>query len=189
MKEAIQRTFATHLTRTGGDARTVGGLCVPYDRPTIVSDDGGRTSYRERFVRGAFDPKQIAEAHRIELTYRHDDTLLGRIGKATQFEDRPDGLWGMFHVREGTVGDQALALVDDGFLTGLSISALAHRSGRDGNGTIVRQRVHLEAVGLCEQPAYDDALVSVRRSRIDVERPPRPSDEQLARLAAVGIRV
>jgi HK97 family phage prohead protease len=188
MSETICRDFPVTLTRSGPDERTLGGCCVPYGRPSNVSDDG-LTTYREMFVKGSIDPKQIAEAHRIELKYRHGGGLLDRIGRATQLEDRDDGLWGMFYVRDGLLGDQALSLVDDGFLTGLSVSGVVKRTTRNAAGVVVRERVHLDEVSLCEQPAYADALVSVRRSRVELELPERPSDEQLRRLAAVGIRV
>jgi HK97 family phage prohead protease len=189
MTETIRREFAAVLTRSASDERILGGCCVPYNRPSTVSDDGGATMYREMFVAGVIDPKQLAEAHRVELCYRHGHGLLDRIGRATQLEERDDGLWGMFRVRDGVVGDQALSLVDDGFLTGLSISGVPRRTSRDADGVVVRQRIHLEEISLCEEPAYVGAVVSVRRSRVDLELPERPGDEQLARLTAVGIRI
>ena len=51
----------------------------------------------------------------------------------------------------------------------------------------VRQRVHLDHVGLVEEPAYVGATVSMRRSRVELQLPERPNAEQLARLAALGI--
>lgn len=183
----IRRSFAVTLNRAGADQRTLGGCCVPYNRVATVSDDGVN-GYREMFAPGAFAP-QIGAANRVELKYRHGGGLLDRVGKCTQLEERDDGLWGMFYVRDGVLGDQALSLVDDGFLTGLSVSGRPGRTTRNADGVVVRHRVHLEEVSLCEEPAYADALVSVRRSRVDLDLPERPTDEQLARLAAIGIRV
>jgi phage head maturation protease len=96
-------------------------------------------------------------------------------------------MWGMFRVFEGVVGDQALTLVDEGLLAGLSVSGVPMRTTRTADGTVVRERIHLTEVSLCEEPAYAEALVSVRRSRVELDLPERPSDDQLARLAKVGI--
>lgn len=192
MTETIRREFAVRLERSGADERLLGGRCVPYGVSSLVSDDGGATTYREQFAPGCFG-RQLAAAERVELRYRHGTGLLERIGRATQLEERPDGLWGLFRVFGGMVGDQALTLVDEGVLPGLSVSGVPLRSARNQDGTIVRQRVHLEEVSLCEAPAYAEALVSVRRSaqqlRVELELPARPDDEQLARLAKVGITV
>lgn len=185
-EHTIQRDFRVTLQRTGGDERTLGGRCVPYNVAANVSDDG-QTTYREMFAAGAFG-RQVNAPHRVELRYRHGAGLLERVGKATQLEEREDGLWGMFHVRDGVLGDQALALVDDGFLTGLSVSGRAIRS-TNRDGVVVRERVHLDEVSLCETPAYAGAKVSVRRSRLELHVPEPPSNEQLERLRAVGIRV
>jgi uncharacterized protein len=187
MPDTIRREFPVELHRTGGDERTLGGCCVPYNRPSTVSDDGV-TTYREMFVPGAFG-KQLAAAERVELRYRHGEGLLERIGRATQLEERADGLWGMFRVFGGVAGDQALTLVDEGILTSLSVSGVPLRSSRGADGVTVRERVHLQEVSLCEQGAYAEAAISVRRSRVELDLPERPSDEQLARLAAIGIRV
>jgi HK97 family phage prohead protease len=103
-------------------------------------------------------------------------------------EERGDGLWGTFRVFGTNAGDQALTLVDEGLLTGLSISGLPKRSGRAPDGTVIRQRVHLDEVSLCDAPAYVGAEVTVRRcTRVELELPDLPDDEQLERLRAVGI--
>lgn len=188
MTDMISRIFTVALNRTGSDQRTVGGLCVPYGVPTAVSDDG-ITMYREMFARGAF--RDVARAaNRIPLTYRHGEGLMDQVGQATQLDEADDGLHGMFRVVPGAVGDHALVLVDEGMLTGLSISGVPLRTSRNGDGVVVRQKMHLESVGLCEQPAYPTAMLSVRRmSRSDLELPERPPDEQMRRLAAIGIRI
>ena len=186
MTDTITRTYPLELQRSGGDGRTIGGRCVPYGVAADVSDDGV-TVYREMFAPGAFG-RQVSAPARIELRYLHGAGILDRIGRGTQLEDREDGLWGMFHVHDGVVGDQALALVDDGFLTGLSVSGRAVRS-TNRDGVVVRERVHLSEMSLCEVPAYKGARVSVRRSRLELEVPEPPDDEQLERLRRIGIRV
>lgn len=188
MSEPIVRTFAAQLTRGGVDERTLGGLCVPYNSPATVSDDGGKTTYREMFAPGAFG-RQLGAARRVSLKYRHGGGVLDTVGAATQLEERDDGLFGIFRVFDGIVGDQALTLVDEGVLGGLSIGGIPVRSTRTADGTVVRQRVHLNEISLCEEPAYAGAVLSVRRSRVELDLPARPSSEQLDRLAALGIRV
>ena len=189
MTETIRRTFAVTLDRAGADQRTLGGCCVPYNRPSTVTDDG-ITSYREMFAPGAFGRSiPAAGAGRIALKYRHGEGVLDTVGRATQLDEHDDGLFGMFRVFGGVVGDQALTLVDEGLLTGLSVQGVPLKSRRNAEGVVVRERMHLTEISLCEEPAYADALVSVRRSRVDLQLPERPTDEQLARLAAVGIRI
>lgn len=187
MTEIIRRTFAVTLSRAGADQRTLGGCCVPYNRVATVSDDGVN-GYREMFAPGAFT-HVIPASNRVRLKYSHGTTLLDEVGTCTQLEEREDGLYGMFRARDGLLGDQALSLVDEGFLTGLSVSGRPRKTTRNADGVVVREKVDLAEVSLCEEPAYVDALVSVRRSRVDLELPERPSDEQLKRLAAVGIRL
>jgi len=185
--EKIRRNFAVTLERAAtGDDRLVGGCCVPYNRPTKVSDGG--PPYMEMFVPGVFG-HQLGAAHSVELRYQHQDDLLSRIGHGVNLEERADGLWGTFRVFAGTPGDQALALVDAGLLTGLSIFGTVRRSARGSDGTVVRQRVDLEHVGLVDTPAYGEARVALRRSRADFDLPELPDDEQLARLRAVGITI
>lgn len=188
MTDQIRRDFPVRLVRGGSDERTLGGCCVPYNRPATVSDDGGLSTYREMFVPGAFN-RQLAASERVELRYRHGAGLLERVGRATQLEERSDGLYGMFRVFGGSVGDQALTLVDEGLLTGLSVSGVVLKSARNGDGVTVRQRMHLEEVSLCETPAYAEAGVSTRRSRDSWQLPARPSDDQLERLARIGVRL
>lgn len=185
--ELIRRTFAVTLDRAGPDQRTLGGCCVPYNQVCTVSDDG-LTSYREMFAPGAFGRSiGAAAAGRIPLKYRHGEGVLDTVGRATQLDEQDHMLHGMFRVFGGVVGDQALTLVDEGLLTGLSVSGVPLKSRRNADGVLVRERVHLTEISLCEEPAYADALVSVRRSRVEIAE--RPPEEQLARLAAVGIRL
>ncbi len=183
----IRRSFPAVLNRAGADQRTLGGCCVPYNRASLVSDDGV-TSYHEMFSPGAFG-KQLAAANRIALKYRHGEGVLDTVGRATQLDEQDDGLFGMFRVFDGVVGDQALTLVDEGLLTGLSVSGIPLKTVRNADGVVVRQRVHLTEISLCEEPAYADAMVSVRRSRSALELPDRPNEAQLARLEAIGIRI
>jgi len=189
MTDIIRRQFTATLDRAGADQRTLGGCCVPYNRPATVSDDGVEI-YREMFAPGAF-ARQMNAANRIALKYAHGAGVMDTVGRATQLDEHDDGLFGMFRVFDGIVGDQALTLVDEGLLGGLSVSGVPLKSTRNADGVVVRQRVHLTEISLCEEPAYADALVSVRRSRSrqELELPSKPADEQLARLAAIGIRV
>jgi HK97 family phage prohead protease len=187
MTETIVRSFQVALARAGADQRTLGGRCVPYLRPATVSDDGIH-AYREMFAPGAFG-RQLNAARRIPLKYAHNGGVLDTVGRATQLEEQEDGLFGMFRVFEGIVGDQALTLVDEGILPGLSVSGVPIKTSRNADGVVVRERVHLSEISLGEEPAYADALVSMRRSRLPADRPERPDQAQLDRLARVGIKL
>lgn len=187
--EVLRRDFTLRLERmTGrGDQRLIGGRVVPYNEPALVVDEGG-PAYREMFVAGAFS-EIVRAANRVLLKFRHGTSALDHLGHGVEFEERPDGLHGLFRVVAGAVGDHALALVDDGVMPGLSLGAIPRRQTRTAEGVVVRQRVDLREVSLCEEPAYVGATISVRRSRAEWDLPPAPDQAQLDRLAAVGIRI
>jgi HK97 family phage prohead protease len=81
------------------------------------------------------------------------------IGKATQLEERTDGVHGAFLVARAREGDDALELVDSGIVDGFSVGFIPVREPRDGDVT-VRIEASLREVSLVHSPAYTGALVA-----------------------------
>jgi HK97 family phage prohead protease len=156
------RALASDLElRAGGDGRTIVGTVVPFDE---VYDAG---QFREVFRHGAFT-RTLAErgASRVKLLRQHDDVNAWPIGVATLLREDPKRLYGEFRLARSSDGDDALDLIRDGILDGLSVGFVPMPSGsrpmRDG--TIERTEVALRHVGLVGDPAYMNARVTGIRS-------------------------
>ncbi|HEY7037184.1 MAG TPA: HK97 family phage prohead protease [Thermomicrobiales bacterium] len=188
----LHRTFTLRLERHGDDGRTLEGCCVPYGEAARVQDAGG-PAYFEVFEAGAF-ARNLKAPNRIELRYEHRDGLADIIGRAVELSDETSGLYGTFRVFGGMIGDQALELVDEGILPGLSIGFADLRRGgwrRTPEGTVVREHCHLDEVSLCRTPSYAAALVTAHRSKAEMITAleiPTVDESQRDRLRNVGIR-
>lgn len=167
----IYRSFASDAT-VAGDGRTIVLTCVPYDTPTTVDDGNG--PYVEEFAHGAFR-KAVKAPHRVELRYRHADGVGNLLGRATDLVETPSALVGTFRA-VGPNGDQVLAMVADGLLTGASVGAMVHPNGTEvvtrGGHTITRRTLisRLMEVSLVPEPAYADAgVLAVREGVPDAD--------------------
>jgi uncharacterized protein len=194
----LTRTFPVRLQTGEPDRRLVEGRCVPYGIATRVKDPGS-DPYLEVFRPGAF-ARATKAPDRVHFKYNHGSGLGDLIGRAASFAEADDGLDGSFRVLAGAFGDQALTLVDEGILTGLSIgfTPLGQRVKTTPDGAIIRDRCHLVEVSLTGDPAYPGAVVTGRRTKsvaadvadltnFDVASLRDP--ELDARLRAVGIQV
>jgi HK97 family phage prohead protease len=160
------------------DARTLELCIVPYSISTEVADGPESKPYQELFRSGVFR-EQVEQAQRtplrIWLNCEHRRGADHVIGHAVGLLDLPGGLYGSFRVHDGIEGDEALAMVRDGVLTGVSMQATPLRS-RTLDGVTERLRAHLNGVSLVGQPAYADAKVlGIRRGWRDDQ--PAPASE------------
>jgi HK97 family phage prohead protease len=166
---------------------------VPYGVSAEVRD-GDAEPYLERFAPGAF-ARAVRAPDRVQLRYAHGRQLADWIGRGVAFTEDEDGLDGSVRVLPGVFGDQALTLVDEGMLRGVSVgfNDLARRNRRAEDGAIIRERCHLVEVSLTPDPAYAAAAVTGRRSRTapdpDDLAPPVRDDQLDARLRAIGIQL
>jgi HK97 family phage prohead protease len=154
--------FAVEL-REAGDGRTLCGVAVPYGSTTNIP--GGL----ERFMPGAF-AAQIGSGNvgRVKFFDNHDDAIAGRhpIGKTSLLRERSDGLYGEWPLYQTAKGNDALTLVREGAVTGLSIGFKALDGGtrRGADGAYERHAAHLDHVVLTSQPAYVTAGVMAVRT-------------------------
>lgn len=156
------RAFATDL-EIRGDGRTIVGLAAPFNTPTDIVDYAG--AYSEIIAPGAFK-RTIAERGpaKVKLLAQHDDQSFP-IGKAVALREDTAGLVGEFRIAQTVRGEEALALIRDGVLDGLSIG---FRTVRDQWSPDRRERRLLEArldeVSLVSHPAYETARVHAVRA-------------------------
>lgn len=158
MTAVESRLFPSVLeVRAGGDGRTISGLVVPFGE---VFEAG---QLRERFVKGSF-ARTIAERgpSRVKLLQQHDEDSFP-IGAATVLREDSGGLYGHFRIATTPRGDEALALIKDGILDGLSVGFIPIAS-RNNGGVTERTEVSLRHVGLVDDPAYNTARVHSIRS-------------------------
>jgi phage head maturation protease len=118
------------------EGRTLVGRAYHYERPSLVSDDGGRSRYWEEFARTC-DRKTLAERGTYPLMLMHG-TVAGRqlpIGSST-FERSADGLMFVAPLARTRDADEALELVNAGVLTDASVRYRSfddrQRVGRQG---------------------------------------------------------
>jgi HK97 family phage prohead protease len=156
-RERIIRTFPASLVEHA-DGRTIEALVVPYNVPTVLSDNGG-PRYEETWRYGAFEEQiRAADGAKVFVNVEHEQGIGGIVGHGIQLREEHNGLHGVFELHESEDGRKALHLVRDGLLTGLSLEALALRSIRRGEA-VERLKAQLDAVALTRRPAYKDARV------------------------------
>lgn len=139
-------------SESGGDGRTVIGLCVPYNRAQRIDD-----TLTERFVPGAFRT-QLGKPWRVHFAREHASP----IGKAVRLEETDQGLIGEFRVSDTTEGRDTLTLIRDGVIGGLSIGFRTGPRGsrRAPDGVVERTSAHLTEVSAVLRPAYAAAQVT-----------------------------
>jgi HK97 family phage prohead protease len=151
----VRPTFRVDRAR-----RTLAGLVIPWTVTTMARDRN-----RWNFAR---DSLWWSDVGRVKLNRSHVADQL--IGRATELENRADGLHARFLIARTPAGDEALAEAEDGVRDGFSaepvMQADDYRVGPDGVRFVTKAR--LLAVALTGMPAYDDARVT----HVAASRPP-----------------
>jgi HK97 family phage prohead protease len=141
--------------------RTIELVVMPYETPTSVAHHGRTVT--EIVSRGAFDT--IArDGGRVRVNRDHD--VQRTIGRAVKFDpNRHEGLIGEVRIARTALGDESLALADDGIL---DVSAgFGVLSGGERWETHSRRRLTklwLDHVALTPIPAYESARVLAVRN-------------------------
>lgn len=170
----VQRATALADFDVRASRREIEGLAVPYNRPARVSDDGGRTWYREAFADRVFSRSTMpANTGRVRLNWTHDERfeLLTWIGRMLRLTESAEGLVMVARVDESPFGDAALAKIadrqagGDQRAFGLSVSArVMAESAPRADGIVWRTRAHLRHVAVVEDPAYGTAQITAMRA-------------------------
>ncbi|MST49492.1 HK97 family phage prohead protease [Mobiluncus porci] len=147
-------------SETPGAGRTVEGIAVPWETPTTV---GG---WIESFERGA----AILETP-APLLYLHSEP----IGVIETASDEEDGLHIVARISQTARGDEALQLVKDGAVAGMSVG-FEPVEWKDREDQTVITLADVREVSLVPVPAYKDAKVTGTRNQ-DLETPETPDNK------------
>jgi len=147
-----------------GDGWTLDGLAVPYERESVVSDDGGATTYVETFTHGAFARDVVKGGRWVNLMIGHAGDDGDRyLGRCVSLAETAEGLRCAFRLdRSNPHAEEARS----GELRGWSVSARVYRSrstDRDGRRVVVREVCGLSHVAATPRPQYAGAGVLVAR--------------------------
>lgn len=132
-------------------------------------------AFTERLMPGVFS-KSIAEGARsLPLLANHDHSEIP-VGKTVGWEDTHERLIGMWEFDSRTEAREMARLVEEGYMTGLSVGfhPLPSRSKWDTSGVkphVDRYEARMLETSLCSVPAYDDAGVLALRSAGLTEMP------------------
>ena len=127
----------------------------PYDTPTDIGD------YIETLAPGVFKKSIAQRGDRIGLKEQHGRDRFD-IGRSSIWEDTSDGLVGTFKLAGTDRAREALTLIREGFLDGLSVGFRPLRNrvtDEGGRRHVARLDAALDHVGLVHSPAYDTARV------------------------------
>ena len=151
--------FADVDIRAVPNGRTLVGIAVPWDRPSRVS-----AGLVEGFRPGAFDGRPVgandSAVARVRIFGNHpQDSRQWPLGRALSLRNDAAGLWGEWRLSATRDADEALSLVADGALEGLSVGFVPLRSSTADDGTVWRVAAHLDHVALTPRPVFADARV------------------------------
>ena len=106
-RERIVRTFPSSFVERA-DGRTIEALVVPYNMPTVLSDNGG-PRYEETWRYGAFEEQiRAADGPKVFVNVEHEQGIRGVVGHGIQLREEPNGLHGVFELHESEDGRKAL---------------------------------------------------------------------------------
>lgn len=141
--------------------RIIEVVAVPYDLPSMIEWRG--ELWEERFRRGAFDGIEKRPG-RVKANRDHDMHRL--VGKAVKFwPSRDEGLVSELRISQTPLGDETLALADDGVLDpSIGFAALGRDQILDRRAmTREHTKAFLDHISLVPDPAYKGAkVVAVR---------------------------
>lgn len=160
------------------------GRAVPYGTPEQVTDEYG--TYIETVAPGAFRKSTKEAARALPLMLWHDDRGFP-IGRALEWREESDGLYGTWELDSSPRAQEAGRLAREGMFTGLSVG-FAPIAGRSTVEPATRERLarvtHHEArlleVSMCAVPAYADAGVTLVRTAGRPSAPARRAEEPSA---------
>jgi phage head maturation protease len=142
--------------------RIIEVIVVPYDEEAVVEYRG--EMWKESFERGAFDGIET-RSDSVKANRDHDRTRL--VGKVVRYEpSRKEGLVADVRIAKTALGDETLALADEGMI-GVSAGFAARMRDQIFDRRTMRRRVRrgfLDHVAFLGDHAYQGAAVLDIRS-------------------------
>jgi len=164
------------------DGGSLFGLLVPWDTPTTVSDDGGRSVYTESIARGGLTAPAgitipVYAGHRHGPGGRVEQGPL--VGRVDDLEVRDDGLYGRVTLAEVAAAAELRALART---VGATFSVeFVDDQGPATGGTVVRTAATMTGLAVLTAPhrgSYPGAEVLAVRAAPDPDPDPDDPDEE-----------
>lgn len=141
-------TFSQEIQAADTERRIVSGLVAPY------GEIGYTSAGPVMFERGAI---AIPDATKIKLLSQHQQDK--PVGRAINFSESTEGVYGSFRLSSSTRGQDALVLAQENLVSGLSVGVDVTASKPMGDYLLVTAAV-LKEVSLVESAAFSSASVS-----------------------------
>jgi HK97 family phage prohead protease len=160
----IARAWATELRIADPGERIIEGIAVPYGQRTPIYEGG--MLFEEQFAPGAFRDVIARRETRVPILLHHDARSLP-VGKSLSLRESDAGLHITARISETAAGNDALTLMRDGVLDGMSIGFYVLDGGDVWNSDRSERTVTnaaLRETSLVNFPAYDGARVLAVRA-------------------------
>jgi len=172
--------------------RTIEVVAMPYEQEAVIEYRG--ELWKESFERGAFDgiekrPNRVKafRDHAPGAALKGTNTS-GLIGRVVSFApDRPEGLYAVTKIAKTPLGDETLALADEGVL-GVSVGFGVRGSDQILNRVEMKRRIKrafVDHLAFPDNGAYDGAqVVDVRGKREEARDLPKLDTPRLDEVVA-----
>jgi hypothetical protein len=147
------------------EGRVIIARALTYGVPYEVSDDGGAHFYHEVWRSGVFDKSITQRSGRIPMLVTHDRRALP-IGATIGMEADRTAFVFRAKVSHTRGGDEALELIHDGALTGVSVGARLLNSRPIERG-VERIEAALQEISLTPFAQMADGRVLAVRAQVD----------------------
>jgi len=158
------RAFAAELRIADPGERIIEGIAVPYGERTTIYENG--LLFEEQFAEGAFRDVVARRDARIPILLHHDARSLP-VGKSIGLRETSAGLHLTARISDTVAGNDALTLMRDGVLDGMSIGFYVLDGGDIWSADRTERTVTkaaLRETSLVNFPAYDGARVLAVRA-------------------------
>jgi HK97 family phage prohead protease len=150
-----------------GAERALTGRLVPYD---IWAPIGGR--FEESMARGVFNQSITQAARALPLLMNHDHKSIP-VGKAVEWDDRPDGLHARWIMADTPEARLAHDMAEGDFMTGLSVGFQPNAkhdvwamADPPELCRVTRRNARLLEASLVACPTWQEAVITHTRSSV-----------------------
>lgn len=165
------RAWRSDFDLSKSEGRIIRGIAVPFNNPTQIAEHG--RIFDETFKPGSTRDSIRKRGDRIRLLGHHDSRAWP-IGKPVELDDTSRGLEFAAHISDTREGNDALTLIGDGAVDGVSVGFGVPEGGdvwsADGSERTIT-RADIFEFSLVNFPAYDRARVESVRAADNYTEP------------------